>query len=50
MAIVTVRGPIAAGEAGCTLSHEHLLCDLWPMVRSYDAIPDDEDLAARPAR
>lgn len=46
MAIMTVCGPIAAGEAGYTLSHEHLLCDLWPFLRSYDGILDDEKLAA----
>ena len=46
MAIMTVRGPIAAEEAGYTLSHEHLLRDLWPIVRSYDGILDDERLAA----
>ena len=47
MAIVTVRGPIEATQAGYTLSHEHLLCDLWPIVRSYDGILDDESLAVR---
>ncbi len=47
MAIMTVRGPIEAAQAGYTLSHEHLLCDLWPIVRSYDCILDDEGLAAR---
>jgi phosphotriesterase-related protein len=47
MAIMTVRGPIAASDAGYTLSHEHLLCDLWPLTRSYDGILDDEALAAR---
>jgi predicted metal-dependent phosphotriesterase family hydrolase len=47
MAIMTVRGPIEAAMAGYTLSHEHLLCDLWPIVRSYDGILDDEGLAAR---
>ncbi len=47
MAIMTVRGPIKAAQAGYTLSHEHLLCDLWPIVRSYDGILDDEGLAAR---
>lgn len=50
MAIVTVRGPIARQELGYTLSHEHLLCDLWSLVRSYDAILDDESLAARELR
>ena len=44
--IMTVCGPIAASELGYTLSHEHLLCDLWPFLRSYDAILDDEKLAA----
>src|SRR5262245_37411195 len=43
--IMTVRGPIAAAEMGYTLSHEHLLCDLWRFVRSYDAILDDEAVA-----
>ncbi len=47
MAIMTVRGPIEAAAAGYTLSHEHLLCDLWPIVRSYDCILDDEGMAAR---
>ena len=42
-----MRGPIAAAQAGFTLSHEHLLCDLWTFVKSYDAILDDESLAAR---
>jgi predicted metal-dependent phosphotriesterase family hydrolase len=45
MRIMTVRGPIAPEEAGFTLSHEHLLCDLWPIIRSYDGILDDENLA-----
>ncbi len=47
MAIMTVRGPIEASEAGSTLCHEHLLCDLWPIVHSYDGILDDEQLAIR---
>ena len=45
MPIVTVTGPIPASQAGCTLSHEHLLCDLWAFSRSYDGILDDESLA-----
>jgi len=45
--IMTVCGPISAAEAGYTLSHEHLLCDLWPFLRSYDAILDDEKLAVQ---
>ncbi|MCZ2080266.1 MAG: hypothetical protein HUU41_20170 [Bryobacteraceae bacterium] len=46
MSITTVRGPISPSEAGLILSHEHLLCDLWPIVRNYDGILDDELLAA----
>ena len=34
-------------EAGCTLSHEHVLCDLWAFTKSYDGILDDESLAIR---
>lgn len=46
MVIMTVRGPISASEAGTILSHEHLLCDLWSIVKGYDGILDDEALAA----
>jgi predicted metal-dependent phosphotriesterase family hydrolase len=46
MQIMTVRGPIATAEAGFVLPHEHLLCDLWSISGSYDAILDDEDLIA----
>jgi len=46
MAIITVTGPIPASDAGCTLSHEHVLCDLWALSKSYDGILDDETLAA----
>ncbi len=47
MSVMTVRGPVDASELGYTLSHEHLLCDLWKMVRSYDCILDDVDLAIK---
>jgi phosphotriesterase-related protein len=47
MAITTVKGPIPAVKAGYTLSHEHLLCDLWAFLKSYDVILDDESLAVR---
>ncbi|PYT35781.1 MAG: hypothetical protein DMG58_01160 [Acidobacteria bacterium] len=47
MPIVTVTGPISAPQAGYTLSHEHLLIDLWNLTRSYDGILDDECLAIR---
>lgn len=46
MAIITVTGRIPASDAGCTLSHEHVLCDLWALSKSYDGILDDETLAA----
>jgi phosphotriesterase-related protein len=45
MAIVTVTGPIAAVQAGYTLSHEHVLCDLWRLANSYENVLDDESLA-----
>jgi phosphotriesterase-related protein len=45
MAINTVRGPVEPEDLGFTLSHEHLLCDLWAITRSYDGILDDEALA-----
>jgi phosphotriesterase-related protein len=45
MSIITVTGPIPASEAGCMLSHEHVLCDLWAFTKSYDGILDDETLA-----
>lgn len=47
MAIMTVRGPITAEQAGPILSHEHVLCDLWPFTKSYDGILDDHELAIR---
>jgi predicted metal-dependent phosphotriesterase family hydrolase len=46
LAIVTVDGLVERDALGYTLSHEHLLCDLWPIVHSYDGILDDELLAA----
>ena len=45
MKIVTVKGPIAPADAGFVLSHEHLLCDLWSIIRSYDGVLDDENLS-----
>ena len=47
MAIMTVRGPITAQQAGPILSHEHVLCDLWSITRSYDGILDDEEMAVQ---
>jgi phosphotriesterase-related protein len=48
--ILTVRGPIAPKDAGFTLSHEHLICDLWNLFPSYDNILDDECLAIEEVR
>ena len=45
--IITVSGPVDPQQAGVTLSHEHLLCDLWPLFPSYNNILDDEALAIR---
>lgn len=38
MAIMTVRGPIAREALGITLAHEHIFCDLRPLVAEYDEI------------
>lgn len=43
--IMTVTGAIAADDAGTTLSHEHVLIDLWSLFPSYNNILDDEQLA-----
>ena len=48
--IRTVLGEITPDEAGFTLSHEHLICDLWRLFPSYDNILDDECLAAEELR
>jgi predicted metal-dependent phosphotriesterase family hydrolase len=45
MHIMTVEGPVRQQDVGFTLSHEHVLCDLWPILNSYDGILDDEDMA-----
>src|SRR5215831_10957795 len=45
MHIMTVEGPVRRQDIGFTLSHEHVLCDLWPILNSYDGILDDEDIA-----
>lgn len=45
--IVTVLGSISQEDAGFTLCHEHLICDLWPLFPSYNNILDEEKLAVR---
>ena len=47
MPIITVQGLIPEEELGVTLSHEHVLCDLWGLTKSYDAILDDQELAVQ---
>ncbi len=43
--VMTVCGPIAAGQLGITHSHEHVLWDYWNLINSYDAVFDDESIA-----
>ncbi|MGO4681451.1 phosphotriesterase family protein [Microbacterium sp. 2MCAF23] len=43
--IMTVRGPLEPSELGITLSHDHILVDLWDFDNRYDVILDDEDIA-----
>jgi predicted metal-dependent phosphotriesterase family hydrolase len=47
--ILTVLGPIEPNDLGITLSHEHLLCDLWSFTQSYSFVVDDEALAIEEA-
>ncbi len=44
MRVETVSGPVAPGDLGVTLPHEHVRCDFWSLHRemSYDGILDDE--------
>lgn len=48
--VMTVRGPVDPEELGVTLSHEHLLMDAWGIRELYEAILDNEDLAADEAK
>ena len=41
----TVRGAIAPEALGCTLMHEHVLCDFYRVTGNLDHILNDEDLA-----
>lgn len=45
MPIITVQGEIPETKLGVTLSHEHVLCDLWGLIKDYDGILDDQELA-----
>ena len=45
--IVTVLGSIPQEDAGFTLCHEHLICDLWPLFPSYNNILEEEKLAVQ---
>ena len=44
--IVTVRGPISAGQLGITLMHEHISINLLREFRG-DGLLNDASLAAR---
>jgi len=47
--VMTVRGPVDPAQLGVTLSHDHLLTDGWGLRQLYEAILDDEDIAAEEA-
>lgn len=44
--VMTVLGEIDPGAMGITLTHDHLLVDGWGLRQLYEAILDDEELAA----
>jgi phosphotriesterase-related protein len=44
--VMTVRGPIDPAQLGVTLSHDHVLVDGWGIRQLYEAIVDDEEIAA----
>lgn len=52
--VVTVRGPVAPGELGVTLSHDHLIVDAFSLFGeasgSYAWILDDVEVATREAQ
>lgn len=43
--VMTVTGAVAPTELGITHSHEHIMWDYFEMIRSYDVIFDDENVA-----
>ena len=43
--VQTVNGLINPSDMGFTHSHEHVLWDYFKMIRSYDVIFDDEQVA-----
>lgn len=45
--VQTVTGLTDPGSLGITHSHEHVLWDYFQMIRSYDVIFDNEDVAMR---
>lgn len=43
--VMTVTGAVSPSELGITHSHEHVMWDYFEMIRSYDVIFDDENVA-----
>lgn len=43
--VMSVTGPVAPEELGIAHSHEHVLWDYFQMIRSYEVIFDDENVA-----
>ncbi len=43
--VMTVTGAVSPCELGITHSHEHVMWDYFEMIRSYDVIFDDENVA-----
>lgn len=48
--VQTVTGLVDPGDLGITHSHEHVLWDYFQMIRSYDVIFDDENVATDEVR
>jgi predicted metal-dependent phosphotriesterase family hydrolase len=43
--VMTVTGPVRPSELGITHSHEHVFWDYFKMIKSYDCVFDDTDIA-----
>lgn len=48
--VMTVTGAVAPDSLGITHSHEHVLWDYFTMIRSYEVIFDDENVATNEVR
>lgn len=43
--VITVNGPVSPSELGITHSHEHVFWDYFKMIKSYDCVFDDSEVA-----